>query len=153
MHDWESTKAGAGEGSSWPLGAVSTSPGTAIAGVTTAMVMEGEGAGQRGGQAGAPEQGQQGMAGVALTLPAWKGRKRSRKARLASRRCRIRSPAYTRAMECPTGSDRRAFRRRSALPMTETLERLMATLASMGLMSHPKAGYRSPAAMGTPKAL
>ena len=49
----------------------------------------GIGAGQAGGQEGAPEQGQQGIAGAALWLPAWKGRKRSRKARLASRRRRM----------------------------------------------------------------
>ena len=121
--------------------------------MTATQVTEGEGAGQRGGQEGAPEQGQQGMTGVALALPAWKGRKRSRMARLASRTRRMRSPAYTRAAEGPTGSDSRIFRRRSAFPMTETLERLMARLASMGLMSQPKAGYRSPAAMGTPSAL
>ena len=59
----------------------------------------------------------------------------------------VRGPVHWGAAAKPT------FRRRRALPMTETLERLMATLASMGLINHPKTGKRRPAAMGTPKAL
>ena len=52
------------------------------------------GVGQVGGQEGIPEQGQQGMDGATPTLPTWKGRKRSRKARLASRKRCIRASGY-----------------------------------------------------------
>jgi hypothetical protein len=39
------------------------------------------------------------------------------------------------------------------LPITETEERLMAAAAIMGLRSRPVTGYRTPAAMGTPRLL
>lgn len=44
-------------------------------------------------------------------------------------------------------------RSRSALPMTDTDEKLMARAAMSGLNSHPNAGYRTPAAIGIPSAL
>ena len=44
-------------------------------------------------------------------------------------------------------------RSRRAFAITDTELRLMAALASMGLISRPKAGYRTPAAMGTPSVL
>lgn len=44
-------------------------------------------------------------------------------------------------------------RSRSAFPMTDTELRLMAAAAMMGDSSRPKAGYRTPAAMGTPAVL
>lgn len=44
-------------------------------------------------------------------------------------------------------------RSRSALPMTDTELRLMAALAIIGLSSSPNHGYRTPAAMGTPRTL
>ncbi len=37
--------------------------------------------------------------------------------------------------------------------MTETELKVMAALAIMGLRSRPKKGYRTPAAMGTPREL
>ena len=42
---------------------------------------------------------------------------------------------------------------RNALPMTDTELSVMAALAQMGLISTPRAGYRTPAATGTPTAL
>ena len=42
------------------------------------------------------------------------------------------------------------FRRRNALVITDTLLKLMAALASIGDSRSPKAGYRMPAATGTP---
>ena len=46
-----------------------------------------------------------------------------------------------------------AFRRRSALTITETELTLIAALAIIGLSRTPKTGYRIPAATGTPSAL
>ena len=46
-----------------------------------------------------------------------------------------------------------ARRSRSALKTTDTELRLMATAANIGESNTPKAGYRMPAAIGTPKAL
>ena len=46
-----------------------------------------------------------------------------------------------------------ARRRRRALPITETELRLMAAAAKMGGNSRPKAGYSTPAAIGTPSTL
>lgn len=46
-----------------------------------------------------------------------------------------------------------AFRSRSALVITETLLKLMAAAAKIGLSRIPKNGYSTPAAMGTPIAL
>ena len=47
--------------------------------------------------------------------------------------------------------DHRSTRpRRSALPMTETEEKLIAAAATMGESSMRNAGYRRPAATGTP---
>lgn len=43
--------------------------------------------------------------------------------------------------------------RRSALVMTDTELRLMAAAAIIGLRSNPKNGYRTPAAIGIPRAL
>ena len=48
---------------------------------------------------------------------------------------------------------RRTFRRRRALVITETLLKLMARPAIIGLRRVPVNGYRTPAAMGTPRAL
>lgn len=45
------------------------------------------------------------------------------------------------------------FRNRSALLITETELKVIATAAIIGLNSNPKAGYRTPAATGTPNAL
>src|SRR5262245_28339328 len=45
------------------------------------------------------------------------------------------------------------LRSRSALPTTDTDDRLMASAAIIGLRSRPKAGYRMPAAIGTPSML
>lgn len=53
----------------------------------------------------------------------------------------------------PPPGYRPSLRSRSALPMTDTDERLIAAAASMGLSSHPKKGYSTPAAMGTPSVL
>src|SRR4030095_6929450 len=44
-------------------------------------------------------------------------------------------------------------RRRSALAITETELKLIAALATIGLRSHPKTGYSTPAAMGIPSEL
>jgi hypothetical protein len=44
-------------------------------------------------------------------------------------------------------------RRRNALPITETDEKLIASAAISGESSSPKAGYRTPAAIGMPSAL
>ena len=44
-------------------------------------------------------------------------------------------------------------RRRSAFPITETELRLIATAATTGLKSSPKAGYSAPAASGIPRVL
>jgi pimeloyl-ACP methyl ester carboxylesterase len=52
-----------------------------------------------------------------------------------------------------TSQPERTVFNRNALPTTDTEDRLIATAASIGLMSQPKAGYRSPAATGTPSAL
>ena len=46
-----------------------------------------------------------------------------------------------------------SFLKRSALPMTDTDERLIAAAASIGLSSRPKKGNSTPAAMGTPSEL
>ena len=46
-----------------------------------------------------------------------------------------------------------AFRRRSALPMTETELRLIAALAIIGLSTMPSTGKSAPAAIGTPSRL
>lgn len=46
-----------------------------------------------------------------------------------------------------------SLRSRSALPMTDTDDRLIAKAAISGLKSHPKIGYSTPAAMGIPRAL
>jgi hypothetical protein len=46
-----------------------------------------------------------------------------------------------------------AARRRNALPMTETDERLIASAAMSGLNNQPVNGYNTPAARGTPRAL
>lgn len=48
---------------------------------------------------------------------------------------------------------KRTHRNRSALPMTDTELKLMAPAATMGLRSRPKAGYRTPAAIGIPSTL
>ena len=53
----------------------------------------------------------------------------------------------------PNDYDSRMPRRRSALPMTETELRAMASAATIGLSSRPKAGYSTPAASGTPATL
>src|SRR5579863_509257 len=45
------------------------------------------------------------------------------------------------------------FRSRRALVITLTLLKLMAAAAKMGLSRMPKKGYKTPAAMGTPRAL
>ena len=51
-------------------------------------------------------------------------------------------------------SSQRSMRRsRSALAMTDTELRLIAAAASMGLRRRPNAGYRTPAAIGTPSTL
>jgi len=50
----------------------------------------------------------------------------------------------------PVGIYSFTFRRRSALVITETLLKLIAAAAMMGLSSHPNLGYRMPAAIGTP---
>ncbi len=47
----------------------------------------------------------------------------------------------------------RTARSRSALPITDTEDRLMAAAAMIGLSSSPVNGYRTPAAIGTPSAL
>ena len=47
----------------------------------------------------------------------------------------------------------RAARRRSAFEITDTELSVIAALASMGLSSTPKNGYKSPAATGTPTML
>ena len=44
-------------------------------------------------------------------------------------------------------------RRRSALVMTETEDRLIASAASIGDSNMPVAGYSTPAAIGMPSAL
>jgi len=44
-------------------------------------------------------------------------------------------------------------RNRSAFAITDTELRLIAALANTGLSSSPKAGYRMPAAIGTPSVL
>lgn len=44
-------------------------------------------------------------------------------------------------------------RNRSAFPITETELKLMAAAAIAGLRSKPKAGYKIPAAIGTPPEL
>jgi len=85
-------------------------------------------------------------------------------------------PRLRRAQQCGAGADHRrrarqdehhgkggetrhsddhsACRRsRSALPMTETELNVIAALAMIGLSSRPKAGYRTPAATGTPSVL
>ena len=41
----------------------------------------------------------------------------------------------------------------SALPMTDTDDKLMAAAAIIGLSSSPKVGYSKPAAIGMPMAL
>src|SRR5262245_44980114 len=46
-----------------------------------------------------------------------------------------------------------SLRNRKALPITDTELRLMAALAIIGLSSNPNAGYSTPAATGTPRAL
>ena len=51
------------------------------------------------------------------------------------------------------GIQTRAVRKRSALPITDTDERLIASAAISGLKSHPVIGYNTPAASGTPSAL
>jgi len=51
------------------------------------------------------------------------------------------------------GPQMRARRRRKALEMTDTEEKLMAAAAITGLSSSPKAGYSTPAASGTPSEL
>src|SRR5262249_29763905 len=45
------------------------------------------------------------------------------------------------------------LRRRKALPTTETELKLIAAAAIMGLSNRPKKGYRTPAAIGTPRML
>ena len=42
---------------------------------------------------------------------------------------------------------------RSALVITDTEDKLIARAASSGLKSHPVTGYKTPAAMGMPRAL
>lgn len=46
-----------------------------------------------------------------------------------------------------------AFRKRSAFATAETELKLMAAAARIGESSNPKAGYSTPAAIGTPTAL
>src|SRR5437867_5030075 len=54
----------------------------------------------------------------------------------------------------PSTQDQRATRRRrSAFAMTETELMAMAALAIIGDRSRPVTGYRTPAAIGTPRAL
>ena len=64
-------------------------------------------------------------------------------------------PEITRRTQAdvPLLRHRRDVRNRSALPMTETDDRLIARLAMIGDSSKPKAGYSTPAASGTPSAL
>jgi hypothetical protein len=67
-----------------------------------------------------------------------------------------RHPIRTRHMGRGAGTTpahRAVFRRRRALPITETELRLIAAAASMGLSSRSKKGYSTPAATGTPRAL
>lgn len=45
------------------------------------------------------------------------------------------------------------FRNRSEFVITDTELKLIAAAAMMGLSSHPKNGYRIPAAIGTPSEL
>ena len=53
----------------------------------------------------------------------------------------------------PGGNHRGSFRKRNALPMTDTELRIIAAAAIIGLSRMPKNGYITPAAMGTPTAL
>jgi hypothetical protein len=93
-------------------------------------------------------------------------------------RSRTRLVAWPFSRECPPGGDRRdrgssshdlgpgagglprdlrgyprAPRNRSAFTTTETELRLIAAAANIGESRTPKAGYRAPAARGTPSAL
>ncbi len=68
---------------------------------------------------------------------------------------RSRQPSV-RGLTLPADPDRgyRLTRRsRRALPITETELKLIAAAAIMGLSKRPKAGYSSPAAIGTPTVL
>ena len=58
-----------------------------------------------------------------------------------------------RASTASGGFQRDTRRSRSAFPTTETELKDMAAAAMMGLRRIPKNGYRTPAAMGTPRAL
>ena len=73
----------------------------------------------------------------------------------SGRRVGTSAPATSRCW--PHGRDGRyeSFMRRSrsALPITDTELRLIAAAASIGLSRIPNAGYRTPAAIGTPRTL
>lgn len=72
----------------------------------TVAVQASMGVGQVGGQEGIPEQGQQGMAEATLAPPTWKGRRSSRKARLATRRRCIRASGYPKQNQMNGGKTR-----------------------------------------------
>lgn len=57
----------------------------------------------------------------------------------------VQGPAYAGTRTLP--------RSRSAFPMTDTEEKLIATAAISGLSSKPKNGYSTPAAIGIPRLL
>ena len=57
-------------------------------------------------------------------------------------------------IECALEIDHRLIRRsRSAFAITETELNVIAALAIIGLNRSPKNGYKTPAAMGTPRTL
>jgi hypothetical protein len=72
--------------------------------------------------------------------------------RVPHHRC---SPPFNRASRRPRHTPFHTFapRSRSALPITDTDEKLIAAAASIGDSSHPVQGKSTPAAIGTPAAL
>jgi len=70
--------------------------------------------------------------------------------RAESRRCTNLRLAYAIAAR---SAHNWARRKRSALPITDTDDRLIAALAIIGLSSSPSHGKSTPAATGTPSAL
>jgi hypothetical protein len=63
------------------------------------------------------------------------------------------SPESDVVFKCRAELYSRTFRNRNALLITDTELSVMAALAITGLNNNPKNGYRTPAAIGTPKML
>lgn len=62
-------------------------------------------------------------------------------------------PTGTAVWEMYSGQERVVARSRRALAITDTLLKLIAAAANIGLSRVPKTGYSKPAAIGMPKAL